>query len=318
MEIRKAKESDIGQWLQLVKKVRASFPGLETEEALKEHEETVLQFIENEEAAAAFEEQKLVGAMLYSGEYNMICFLAVDPKHRKKGIATLLLRFALDALDGKRDVTVSTFRDGDEKGAAARALYRKLGFQAEELTVEFGYPCQVFRLHQAGKDPKMKKVIVIGCPGAGKSTFSRKLRDKTGLPLFYLDRLWHKPDKTTVSKDEFDARLAEILRKEEWIIDGNFNRTLERRLAVCDTVFLLDFPLAVCLDGVSRRIGKKREDMPWVETEFDEDFKSWITDFPNVQLPAIYRLLEKYRDSKNIIIFKSRQQADEWLSAYRL
>lgn len=318
MEIRKADKNDIGEWISLVKTVRASFPGLESETALKEHEETVLQFIKNGEAAAAFEKQKLVGAVLYSGEYSMICFIAVDPEYRKKGIASALLRFSLDELDKSKDVTVSTFRDGDEKGAAARALYRKLGFQAEELTVEFGYPCQVFRLHQAKKVPQLKKVIVIGCPGAGKSTFSRKLRDKTGLPLIYLDTLWHKADKTTVSRDEFDARLAEILRKEEWIIDGNFNRTLERRLAVCDTVFLLDFPLAVCLDGVSRRIGKKREDMPWVETEFDEDFKSWITDFPNVQLPAIYHLLEKYRDSKNIIIFKSRRQADEWLSAYRL
>lgn len=316
MEIRKAKESDIGQWLQLVKKVRDSFPGLETEESLQEHEETVLQFMKREEATAAFENNQIVGAVLYSREHNMIGFLAVDPKYRKKGIASALLRFSLDELDKSKDVTVSTFRDGDERGTAARSLYRKFGFLPEELTVEFGCPCQVFRLHQAQKDPKMKKVIVIGCPGAGKSTFSRKLRDKTGLPLIYLDRLWHKSDKTTVSREEFDAELKKVLEKDEWIIDGNYNRTLEQRLAVCDTVFLLDFPLTVCLDGVSGRIGKPREDMPWVETEFDEDFKTWITGFPDVQLPAIYRLLEKYRESKNIIIFKSRQQVDEWLTAH--
>ena len=57
----------------------------------------------------------------------------------------------------------------------------------------------------------MKKVIVIGCCGAGKSTFARKLRDLTGLPLHYLDMIWHKPDRTNVSREEFDAALQNIL-----------------------------------------------------------------------------------------------------------
>ena len=158
----------------------------------------------------------------------------------------------------------------------------------------------------------MKKVIVIGSPGAGKSTFSRKLRDKTKLPLYYLDMLWHKADKTTVSQAEFDARLCEILQQEQWIIDGNYSRTLEMRLQACDTVFLLDFPVEVCLSGVESRIGKKRVDMPWIETEFDAEFKQWILDFPNIRLPQIYALLEKYKDGKEIIIFKSRKVADAY------
>lgn len=156
----------------------------------------------------------------------------------------------------------------------------------------------------------MKKGIVIGSPGAGKSTFARKLRDKTNLPLYYLDMLWHKSDKTTVSQEEFDRRLCEILQQENWIIDGNYQRTLEMRLQACDTVFLLDFPLDICLSGVESRIGKTREDMPWTETEFDEEFKQWILDFPKNQLPQIYALLENYKDNKEIIIFKSREEAD--------
>ena len=74
----------------------------------------------------------------------------------------------------------------------------------------------------------MKKNLVIGCPGSGKSTYARRLRDRTGLPLYPLDLLWHRPDKTTVSEAEFDTALAEILRKDRWIIDGNFSRTLEQ------------------------------------------------------------------------------------------
>ena len=159
----------------------------------------------------------------------------------------------------------------------------------------------------------MKKIIVIGCPGSGKSTFSRALCDKTGLPLYYLDMLWHKPDKTNVTREEFDTKLAEVLNKDKWIIDGNYNRTLEMRMQKCDTVFLLDFPTEVCLSGVESRIGKKREEMPWVEEEFDPEFKEWILNFPNDKLPYIYELLDKYND-KNIVVFKSREEMNSYLN----
>ena len=95
----------------------------------------------------------------------------------------------------------------------------------------------------------MLKVMIIGCPGAGKSTFARELKDKTGLPLYHLDMIWHKPDRTNISKKEFDAKLAEIVRRDRWIIDGNYQRTLELRLKECDTVFLMDYPLDICLLG---------------------------------------------------------------------
>lgn len=118
----------------------------------------------------------------------------------------------------------------------------------------------------------MKRVIVIGCPGAGKSTFSRKLAAKTGLPLHYLDMIWHRPDHTVVGRDEFDRRLAEIMQQEEWILDGNYARTLSERLAYCDTVFFFDLPLDECLRGVKSRLGKERVDMPWVDEELDPEF----------------------------------------------
>lgn len=158
----------------------------------------------------------------------------------------------------------------------------------------------------------MRKVIIIGCPGAGKSTFARKLRDDTNLPLYYLDMLWHKEDKTNISREEFDTKLNDILKKDKWIIDGNYLRTLEMRLKECDTVFLLDYPLEVCLDGAKSRIGKKREDMPWVETELDEEFKQFIEDFSKEQLPQVYELLDKYSEELNIIIFNSRVEAEKY------
>lgn len=159
----------------------------------------------------------------------------------------------------------------------------------------------------------MLKIIVIGSHGAGKSTFARKLREATGLPLYYLDLLWHKPDKTNISIEEFDTRLNEIVKRDQWIIDGNYLRTLETRLRECDTVFLLDYPLEVCLLSAKSRIGKKREDLPWIETEFDEEFKRWIIDFSKDQLPVIYELLMKIQKNKEIVVFKSRKEADDYL-----
>ncbi|MBE5888838.1 MAG: adenylate kinase [Lachnospiraceae bacterium] len=159
----------------------------------------------------------------------------------------------------------------------------------------------------------MKKVIVIGCPGSGKTTFAEKLNKRTGLPLFYLDAIWHKPDRTHISREEYDERLAEILEREEWIIDGNYSRTLEVRMQASDTIFLFDLPTEVCIQGATERLGKARYDVPWIDTELDPQFKKEIEEFPEKTLPRIYELLEKYKENRQVAIFKSRIQADEYL-----
>ena len=164
----------------------------------------------------------------------------------------------------------------------------------------------------------MKKIIVIGCPGSGKTTFAEKLRDRIGLPLFYLDAIWHKPDKTHISREEYDERLTEILSLDRWIIDGNYSRTIERRIASCDTVFLFDLPTEVCLDGAISRLGKARYDMPWIDVELDPKLKTEIQEFGSKNLLAIYALLDKYKYEKNVVIFKSREQADEFLRQIKI
>ena len=161
----------------------------------------------------------------------------------------------------------------------------------------------------------MEKVIVIGCPGAGKSTFARKLRDKTKLPLFYLDRIWHKPDRTTVTREEFDARLDAVLSEPRYIIDGNYSRTLEKRVRACDTVFFFDLPTEDCLSGAQARVGTVHEDLPWIETEFDPEFRDWILDFKREKQLEIERLLSLYGEGKRVVVFHSRAEADAYLDA---
>lgn len=159
----------------------------------------------------------------------------------------------------------------------------------------------------------MKRAVVIGCSGSGKSVFSRKLRDVTGLTLYYLDMIWHKPDGTNISREEFDEKLRSIISRDSWIIDGNYQRTLETRIKACDTVFLFDLPTETCIEGALSRIGKRREDMPWFENELDPGFRQWIESFRENQLPEIYKLLEKYKNGRQIVVFRTREQADKFI-----
>ncbi|MDE6512047.1 MAG: hypothetical protein K2L00_08160 [Muribaculaceae bacterium] len=164
----------------------------------------------------------------------------------------------------------------------------------------------------------MKKVLIIGCPGAGKSTFGRALAAKTGLPLYYLDMIWHRSDRTTVSREEFDIRLSEIMERPEWIIDGNYKRTLPVRLSEADTVFFLDYPIEVCMQGAVERLGKPRPDIPWdgsKDCQLDEEFRQWILDYPKDQLPVIRELLKSYPGP--LFIFHSREEADRFLKGLK-
>ena len=158
----------------------------------------------------------------------------------------------------------------------------------------------------------MKRIIIIGSPGSGKSTFARRLQGITGLPLYYLDMIYHKEDTSTVSREEFDEMLGEILKEDSWIIDGNYLRTMEKRLEKADTVFWLDYPVEVCIEGIKERIGKKRDDMPWVEKELDGEFELFVRQFPIVTRPKIVELIKQNSDKK-IIVFKSRAESEEFL-----
>ena len=161
----------------------------------------------------------------------------------------------------------------------------------------------------------MKKIIVIGCPGSGKSTFSKALHHATGIPLYHLDQLFWNADRTTVEKTVFLQRLSGVLQKPEWIIDGNYGSTMELRLQACDTVVFLDYPPEVCLDGIRNRQGQARSDLPWVEQEEDAEFMAFIRNFPLQSRPQITELLDRYPD-KTVFVFQTRAEAHRFLSQF--
>ena len=157
------------------------------------------------------------------------------------------------------------------------------------------------------------KIIVLGCPGSGKSTFSKKLHEVTQLPLIHLDNIWWKKDRSHISREEFDRKLGEILQGDKWIIDGNYSRTYEVRFKACDTVIFLDLGFEECMSGIKERVGKKRSDIPWTEQELDPELVKLVDNYDSDNRPVILSLMEKY-SNKNRFIFQSRSAADEWLN----
>lgn len=154
MVIQKGQPAVIDSWMELVKAVSWNFPGLETPELIEAHKRTVLRFMADGRALCVIEQGKVVGVLLFSRKHNMICCLAVSPDYRRKGIACTLLNEAFKELDRGKDITVTTFREEDEKGAAPRALYRRFGFTEGKLCVENDYPLQEFVL-------KAEKMFIV-------------------------------------------------------------------------------------------------------------------------------------------------------------
>ena len=158
----------------------------------------------------------------------------------------------------------------------------------------------------------MKKVIIIGCCGSGKSTFARHLHACTGIPLFHLDQLNWNADKTTVEKEVFLKRVQDVIQKDSWIIDGNYGSSIEMCMQACDTVFFLDYPVDICIQGIHERVGKIRTDMPWVEDEVDEDLIEFVENYQKEDRPEVLNLLSKYKE-KDIHIFHTREDAKTYL-----
>ena len=159
----------------------------------------------------------------------------------------------------------------------------------------------------------MKKVIVIGCPGGGKSTFSKALHRVTEIPLYHLDQMYWNEDRTTVEKEVFLDRLSCVMQQERWILDGNYASTMEMRMQACDTVIFLDYPTEVCLQGVQERRGKRRSDIPWVDNgEKDEEFLRFIQNYRLESRPRVMELRNRYAN-KEWHVFSTRSQAEEFL-----
>jgi len=164
----------------------------------------------------------------------------------------------------------------------------------------------------------MKRILVLGSGGAGKTTFSKSLSEKTGLPVIHLDSFFWNPGWVETGRVEWRQMVTDMCLRSEWIMDGNYSGTLDIRLKYADTVIFLDFSRTACILGALKRlaahIGRVREEMPAGCAErFDTQFLNWIWRFPRSSRPAILELLDKASPETSLFVVKNRSSLQKLL-----
>jgi adenylate kinase family enzyme len=165
---------------------------------------------------------------------------------------------------------------------------------------------------------EMRKVLVIGSSGAGKSVFAARLAQRTGLPLIHLDAIYWAPRWIKTPKDEWSRTVDELLARDAWIIDGNYAGTMDWRLAACDTAIFLDLPRTVCLwRAVRRRVAFHRRSRPDMRAGCDErltwQFIQWIWEYPRKRRPGVLAKLAALRPDQRAVVLRSAAEVETFL-----
>lgn len=164
----------------------------------------------------------------------------------------------------------------------------------------------------------MRKIVLIGPGGAGKSTLARQLGEVLKIDIYHLDALFWKPNWVGVPKDDQKKIQNKLVEKEEWIIDGNYGGTMEIRLNAADTIIFLDIHRTICVYRVFKRIlqyrNKTRHDMgEGCKERFDLDFLKWIWNYPKTKRPEILKKLNQMSKEQRVIILKSPKEVKQFL-----
>ncbi len=137
-----ATQEDIPSWMDLVRLVIDGFPYLQEDEYILE----LKQRIKSKQALISKDGTTAVGIMLFSYETGSIDFMGTHPLYRKRGVPKAFLDKVMGELIKEKEISITTYREGDKADIGHRKLIQELGFAEAELLIEFGYPTQRFVL----------------------------------------------------------------------------------------------------------------------------------------------------------------------------
>ena len=166
----------------------------------------------------------------------------------------------------------------------------------------------------------MRKVLVIGSGGAGKTTFANRLGEIVKLEVIHLDSVYWNPGWVETPKEAWLTRVAELLRRDSWVMDGNYSGTLDLRLQACDTVVFLDMAPPVCLWRVLKRMvlywHRSRPDMAaGCPEQFSPKFIYWIMwHYPKSSRPKIIKMLRENSAGKEVVWLRSHTDVEKYLA----
>jgi adenylate kinase family enzyme len=164
--------------------------------------------------------------------------------------------------------------------------------------------------------------LVLGPGGAGKSVLARELAGITGLPLIHLDREFWKPGWTKPERDEWHAKLDQLLAGDAWIADGTHIDTIDHRLKRADGAIVLDYSRWVAVRGVASRLlhheGRHRADLaPGCKNRLDRVYANFVWSYQRVTKPLADAALARHADHIEVARLRSRRHAEHWLDQLR-
>jgi adenylate kinase family enzyme len=164
----------------------------------------------------------------------------------------------------------------------------------------------------------MKRILIIGSGGAGKSTLARRLGERTGIEVIHLDNLFWHPGWVRTEKAEWLEIVRQAIAKESWIMDGNFGSTLEMRVVAADTIIFLDMPRYICIYRILKRWimyrNTNRPDMtPGCDEKVDWEFFMWVWDYPKRSRPEKELVLNRYAGEKHVVRLRSNREIEEFI-----
>lgn len=171
----------------------------------------------------------------------------------------------------------------------------------------------------------LSRVLVLGPPGSGKSTFARQLGAHLGLPVVHLDTLFWKPGWVESPDDEFIAKVSKAVEQDVWVIDGNYTRAgLVERVHRADVVVFLDLPRRLCLYRIVKRhfMYRKRSRPDLTEgcperfdSEFFREFIPFAWRWHGLSRERKLEMLAAHPRPDSVRIVRSRRDARRLLSS---